>query len=194
MARTRNRANEVSRNPATTLSGNTIQIVPLIAGVILSITFIFYIVSNAVPECKQSNESVSRKIGLWQFCFSIYDDSNCDSVECSSNNGNAGLCSRIVAGRAFMTLACILSGICTICLFICAVLGENVHRLVLVGSEILAFVCVILGIIGVGVGGSISTLLSGNGIQYSFGAAAIIGVIAIIINLAGAILTLFIKQ
>ncbi|CAF1432791.1 unnamed protein product, partial [Adineta steineri] len=79
-------------------------------------------------------------------------------------------------------------------LFICAVIDEKISRILSLAAKVLAFVCVIMGIIGVGTGGSTLKTLSVGDFKFSFGAASILGIVAIIINLVGAITSVFIKQ
>ena len=142
---------------------------------------------------KISDKSNASKVGLWKGCLSIAGITACYDIECTTADDNRSLCSKALAGRAFMTLACILSGICAICLFVYAVVSDKVPKIMLIASKVLAFITLIMGIIGVGVGGSITQTLNEAGAGYSLGASAIVGIIAVIINLGGAIASLFIQ-
>ncbi|UJR15554.1 hypothetical protein I4U23_002493 [Adineta vaga] len=172
-----------------------IQIISIIAGMIFGITFTLYTVSNAVPEwTKISIEDGTERSGLWRACTTYPYRSECHALACPAHRDDAGFCKRIIAGRAFMTLACIISGVITICFLISAAISDRYNRLLLVPAKILGFVCLIMGIIGVGVGGSISQLLRQSGNEFTFGVGAIVGVVAIIINFFGAIIVLFAKE
>ncbi|CAF1502116.1 unnamed protein product [Adineta steineri] len=171
------------------------KLVALVAGIILAVTCIFYIASNALPSWGQLTvEGETGAYGLWKICGSGPGVKECISIKCPAATGDSSFCSKILAGRAFITLACILSGITTIFLFICAVIDEKISRILSLAAKVLAFVCVIMGIIGVGTGGSTLKTLSVGDFKFSFGAAFIIGIVAIIINLVGAITSIFIKQ
>jgi hypothetical protein len=101
------------------------------------------------------------------------------------------VCSKILAARAFMTLACIISGITAICSFASAVTNDNTNRILLLATKGLVFVCLVMGIIGVAVGSDASVNFGGG--ELKLGAAAIVGIVAIIINFGGAIAAVFNK-
>ncbi|CAF3595869.1 unnamed protein product [Adineta steineri] len=172
------------------------KVLALLAGCILTVTCVLYIVSNAVPSWAQISSGGYSVLtyGLWKKCDQGPDGSECELLKCPMKDDDSSVCSRILAGRAFMTLACILSGITTISLFICAFTDVGKNRILLLITKASAFVCLIMGIIGVGVGGSIIQILSEGSVKFSLGAASTLGIIAIIINLVGAIVSLFIKQ
>ncbi|CAF1442166.1 unnamed protein product [Adineta steineri] len=171
------------------------KVVALLAGCILTVTCVLYIVSNAVPSWAQISVGDNPiSIGLWRQCESELNVITCGSLGCPSENDIPGFCGRILASRAFMTLTCILSGFTTISLFICAFTDVGKNRILLLITKALAFVCLIMGIIGVGVGGSIIEILGKVSGKPSLSAASTLGIIAIIINLVGAIVSLFIKQ
>ncbi|CAF4226642.1 unnamed protein product [Adineta steineri] len=171
------------------------KLVALVAGIILAVASILYIVSNAVPSWVQLTvEGETAAYGLWKICGSGPGVKECVSIKCSAATGDSSFCSKILAGRAFMTLACIFSGITTICLFICAFIDGKISRILSLAAKVLAFVCLMMGIISVGTGGSTLKTLSVGDFKFSFGAAFIIGIVAIIINLVGAITSIFIKQ
>jgi len=133
-------------------------------------------------------------IGLWQGCVTTPDEKSCESIPCpSEQSGAASLCSKILAARAFMTLACIISGITAVCSFACAVTKDNTNRILLLATKGLVFVCLVTGIIGVAVGSNASLNYGGGEGEFKLGAAAIVGIVAIIINFGGAIAALFIK-
>ncbi|CAF0871796.1 unnamed protein product [Adineta ricciae] len=171
------------------------RLVSIIVGSSIAVAFILYVVSNALPEWSKISDGSNNtsKFGLWQACLSIIGVTVCSDIKCPEADGNTSFCRKVLTGRAFMTLACILSGICAICLIVYAAVSDKVPNIVLIASKVLAFITLIMGIIGVGVGGSISQTLNETFGRYSLGASAIVGIIAVIINLGGAIASLFIQ-
>jgi hypothetical protein len=81
-----------------------------------------------------------------------------------------------------------MSGISAVLLFISVATSDNGKQILLMAGRGLAFVCLIMGIIGVAIGINLATGISSN-----WGAAAIIGIIAIIINFCGAVASILIK-
>jgi hypothetical protein len=139
-------------------------------------------------------EGFEGTVGLWQRCGTSPVPKFCDSIPCpSEESGAASLCSKILAARAFMTLACIISGITAVCSFACAVTKDNTNRILLLATKGLVFVCLVMGIIGVAVGSNATVNPGGDIIKFRLGAAAIVGIVAIIINFGGAIVALFIQ-
>ena len=131
-------------------------------------------------------------LGLWRLCLALGGGKACGDFSCTGDGVDQNTCSRIIAARAFVTLACILSGISVLCLIASAVISGDANRIAVLAAKGLVFACLIMGIIGVAVGIS-GTIAFRTGIKFDIGAAAIIGIIAIIINLVGAIVTLLIK-
>jgi hypothetical protein len=130
---------------------------------------------------------------MWKLCGSTAYEKVCADYTCISRNDNSGTCSKLSAAKAFVTLACILSGISALCLFACIVTTDNIHRMLLLAAKGLVFASLITGIIGVAVGISATTDLANTLFKSSLGAAAIIGIVALIINLSGAIVALLVK-
>lgn len=89
-----------------------------------------------------------------------------------------------------MTLACIISAIVTLGLLVTARTSEITNQTLLTITKGLAFACLIMGIIGVAVG---INAITGGGSGLSMGAGAILGILAIIINLGGAIVAVLVK-
>jgi hypothetical protein len=88
-----------------------------------------------------------------------------------------------------------MSGIAAICLFSFAVTRENTNGILLLATKGLVFACVIAGIIGVAIGANATLSLSDDiGASLNLGAAAAIGIVAIIINFFGGIAAIFIKK
>ncbi|CAF3117039.1 unnamed protein product [Rotaria sp. Silwood2] len=169
------------------------RLLSITAGSLLCLSFIFFIVSNAVPIwSKFTYESTEITTGLWRICSSAPNIKTCVAISCPSESDETSFCSKILTARAFVTLACILSGISAICLVVYAIQGDKTPRILLLATKGLVFACLIMGIIGVAVG--INATVSGDSlIKLDFGAAAIIGIVAIIINFIGAIITALIR-
>ncbi|CAF2953870.1 unnamed protein product, partial [Rotaria sp. Silwood2] len=141
---------------------------------------------------KFTYESTEITTGLWRICSSAPNIKTCVAISCPSESDETSFCSKILTARAFVTLACILSGISAICLVVYAIQGDKTPRILLLATKGLVFACLIMGIIGVAVG--INATVSGDSlIKLDFGAAAIIGIVAIIINFIGAIITALIR-
>ena len=140
---------------------------------------------------KYESEEGEATFGLWQGCASTSIAKVCLDI-CPVTSYDSGPCPKTIAARAFVTLACILSGISALCLFACAVTGDNTNRTLLLAGKGLVFVCLVMGIIGVAVGIS-GAIDIGAANKLDVGAAAIIGIVALIFNLGGAIVSLLIK-
>jgi hypothetical protein len=65
--------------------------------------------------------------------------------------------------------------------------------MLLLAAKGLVFASLIMGIIGVAIGISVTTDIVNISYKSSLGAAAIIGIVALIINLSGAIVALLVK-
>ncbi|CAF1348292.1 unnamed protein product [Adineta steineri] len=141
--------------------------------------------SDVVNET--TSGSTTTAYGLWKTYYSYSGVTTCNNINCPAVTDDNGFCSRIMVSRAFMTLACILSGITAICLFICAFIDEKKSRIFSLITIALASVCLIMGIIGVAVGGSIQQTLYLNSSQLNFGTGFIIGAVAVGINFIGTI-------
>lgn len=124
------------------------------------------------------------QIGLWRACVVISGQTDCGSIGCSSTFDSQ--CGKLLTARAFMTIGCISLFVSTLLLIICLVQGANASPRLLLVDKVVSFVAFGAGIIGVGTGISFVTY----GGLYKVGAAAIVGIIAVIFNLAGAILVL----
>ncbi len=131
--------------------------------------------------------------GLWKTCDSSGGSKQCVDITCpQSGSDTAGLCSKILAARAFVTLACIISAISALCLLLSVGMIDKTRQILINVGKGLAFACLIMGIIGIAVGISVSTG-TGTEAKMDWGAASIIGIVLIFINLAGAILSVFIR-
>jgi hypothetical protein len=132
------------------------------------------------------------KIGLWQSCETILNlGQQCFNINCPQGDTTI-FCSKILAARVFVTLACIISAISALLLFATAVTNDNIRRILLMAGKGLAFACLIIGTIGVAVGINVAT---DTGLQtnLTWGASSIIGIVAIVLNFCGAIASVLIK-
>ncbi|CAF2955200.1 unnamed protein product [Rotaria sp. Silwood2] len=94
-----------------------------------------------------------------------------------------------MAARAFITIACILSGLSVVCLVMCAVIKTDSNHIVFMISKALPFVSFVAGIIGLAVGIAFVTAPGGRKIS----SAAFVGIAAVVINMIGAALALLIR-
>ena len=123
--------------------------------------------------------------GLWRVCFEAGGQSSCQSIPCSSEDIN---CGELYAARAFVTLACIVSGLLTVGICINALKGEDRNEKIWRGIKACAFSCFGMGIIGISIGIHETT---GDGV--SWGPASFLAILSIILNLVGAIVIVLIK-
>jgi len=143
---------------------------------------------NYIFRSKFGSEGYELKIGLWRFCEQIENlGYECGDIICK---GSA--CSKLYSARAFVILACIMSAISALLLFACAAISDNTRRILLMAGKGLAFVSLIMGIIGVALG--INFCMEAiSETKLNWGASAIIGIIAIVVNFCGAITSVLIK-
>ncbi|CAF3741629.1 unnamed protein product [Rotaria socialis] len=148
---------------------------------------ILYIVSNAVPIWGTVKVGqATNTIGLWQGCISIPGYTQCSALVCLLPGSTP--CIKNGAARAFVTLACIFSAVAALCLLASAILTD-LSKLLAMMVKIVPFSSLLVGVIGVGVGINLVTYKT----VFSIGAAAIVGILALILNLAGTILAFLIQ-
>ncbi len=118
---------------------------------------------NYIFRSKFGSEGYEFKTGLWQSCET---DPNigqvCVGITCPQQDDTTNICSRLLAARAFVTLACIMSGFSALLLFACVATDDNIRRILLIAGKGLAFTCLIMGIIGVTVGINVTTDTNGE--------------------------------
>ncbi|UJR24608.1 hypothetical protein I4U23_005983 [Adineta vaga] len=187
------------------------RIIAIASGGIMAIACLFYIISNALPswsikeynlaDIALSNNGVESKlvestIGLWRLCTTAFGPRKCEDQisSCSLFEGEvASACHKMLAARVFITLACIFSAISAICLVACAIEAINKNPMIVMVVKILPIICFVMGIIGLALGISYTTFTGSISMKVSLGAGAILVIIAVIINLIGAILALVIR-
>ncbi|CAF1344907.1 unnamed protein product [Rotaria sp. Silwood1] len=152
-------------------------------------------VSNALTVWSEKGDDYEGvTYGLWRYCPSTPDGKTCEDLSCPSEIFETGFCNKILAARTFLTLACILS--CTsgiIWVLFCAVTVDTTPRLLLLVDKGLTFGCLLAGIIGVAVGIS-ATMNAESEMKLRLGAAAIVGIVGIVTNIVGALLSVLVKQ
>ncbi|CAM4976207.1 unnamed protein product, partial [Rotaria socialis] len=131
--------------------------------------------------------------GLWKSCTPTRSGKTCLKVSCMSKSNETSFCDNIQAARIFITLACILSGISTICFVIRALLSEKIPGILILTPKVLAIPCLLIGCIGVtiAINACINTIY---GMKFNLGDAAIIGIIAVFMNFFGVIAISLIRR
>ncbi|CAF0993118.1 unnamed protein product [Rotaria sordida] len=174
---------------------HNIQLLAIAGGILIGITFILFIVSNALNMWSEGENDDKRvTYGLWHYCIFVPDNMTCYNLPCPSEIGKNSFCNQIFAARAFLTLACMLSCISTIIWIIfCAVTTDTTPRLLHLANIGLTFTCLPMGIIGVGVGIN-ATISVESDTKLRLGGAAIVGIVGIVINIFSAIVTVLVKR
>ncbi|CAF1454829.1 unnamed protein product [Rotaria sordida] len=179
---------------------SNIRLLSIVAGIMLGLSSACFIVSNAVPEWgKYKITGIESTIGLWQYCAFVSNVKTCQSISSELESFDADTYHKIQAAEAFVTLACIMSGISTCCLLACALMGDNVHQILLWTSKGLAFSSFIMGTVGIALGiyAIFNNRLTNQlftQLTITLGAASCIGIAAIVINLVGAIIAVFMRK
>lgn len=149
----------------------------------MSVIFFFRIVA--------SGSSYDTTQGLWKTCASGEGQQACADLSCSGDVGG-GICSKILAGRAFMTLACLTSAFAVMCFIVSVVMTDGKRSIILIIGKVLIPICFLMGLIGVATG-IVGSLGGGKlGDQVKLGPGSIIGIIALILNffaIVGSIIT-----
>jgi hypothetical protein len=140
--------------------------------------------------------SIKASAGLWRSCGSISGNTICSDLpsSCSLVIGeSAGICHKMMAARAFVTIACIISGISAICLFACALQIINQNQRVIMISKALAIGSFVMGVIGLAIGIAVTTYTGILPIKASLSVAAILAIVAVVTNLLGTVLAMMIR-
>lgn len=126
--------------------------------------------------------SYDSTVGLWKGCRYIDGIRVCADLICKASPGvNVSPCVKMETGRAFMTIACIVSFMAAMLLFARVVPQLGANRLIAYTSKGLPVIALIAGAIGYGVG--LSFILDDLGA--TFGIAGILGAVALGLNLFG---------
>ncbi|CAF1527983.1 unnamed protein product [Adineta ricciae] len=139
--------------------------------------------------------SIKTTIGLWRTCDTLAGIKICVDLpsSCSLTKGQSeSICQKMITARAFLTLACILSGISVLCLFAGIVLTDHQQKIILLTSKILTVGSFLTGVIGLSVGIAYATSTGGLPLSVSLNVAAILVIVAVVLNLCAAIFALII--
>lgn len=137
--------------------------------------------------------NVESNTGLWRACVSIGDERICSNLRstCSGLSGDdLGFCSKMLASRAFLTIACIISGLSALCLIAYALISTDSNQAITLLSKIIPLVSFVAGLIGIAVG---IAFITDPLLKFKLSAAAIVGIIAVVINAIGAIFAFMIQ-
>ncbi|CAF1189023.1 unnamed protein product [Adineta steineri] len=166
--------------------------IAFIACGILVIVSILYITANALPIwVTRSVDSQKRTLGLWRVCDKNEDISECVNLPLTMDDTT-------MATRAFITICCILAPLSFISILSIILVNENLKKHMSLLAKVLAIASAISGIIGVGLGISIvvdaTTLAAAMEVEnVKMGASCILAIVAVTLNLVGAIITFMIK-
>ena len=131
--------------------------------------------------------------GLWRGCSTVPGAAFClDTVSsCPSElpPSLVAICHKMIAAKAFMTLACLLSAFSALCIFSNLTNNTNSNSMMIMICRLLPVLCFVCGIIGVGLG--IAYITDQELLKIS--TAAILGIAAVVLNLIGAVLTVLIR-
>ncbi|CAF1540119.1 unnamed protein product [Adineta ricciae] len=170
---------------------------------LMAIACILYIISNALPAWSvvkinlENAESRKTSNGLWRSCSTsdagiqicLDPSSLCPLAEGEA----ASSCHKMAAAKTFITLACIFSAISALCLVACIIESINKNTIVVTLIKVLPILSLVVGIIGLAVGISYATYIGSLPAEVSLGAASILAIIAVVINLIAAISALLIR-
>ncbi|CAF3740713.1 unnamed protein product [Rotaria sp. Silwood1] len=172
------------------------RFVAIISGALLVLAFTFYVVANTVPSWAKSERGpITVTYGLWKVCVGAGAKPSCANVDCSMLS--SARCSKMKVARAFITIACILSALAALCALICVFLSPELGKPLSIVTKILPFATLIAGIIGVAVDIALAFDFFSEQIglwnKKTVGAAGIMMIVALVLNLFGAIAAIFIQ-
>jgi hypothetical protein len=156
-------------------------------------------ISNILTELGLSGNhgtepvSIKTNIGLWRSCVSVPGNKMCSDGAspsmCSLVTGEAAdICHKTMAARAFITIACIISGVSAICFFACALKTINQNKMAIMIGIALTISSFVAGVIGLGLGITVTTATGSLPIKASISSAAIIAIVAVVVNMLGTVL------
>ncbi|CAF1512929.1 unnamed protein product [Rotaria magnacalcarata] len=151
------------------------------AATLLIVACVIYVASVATPlwGTQQYLASYQITLGLWNYCVgSICADigSSCDTTLSD--------CSKLLAARAFMILACVIPAF-TVTILAVMVIKDQYDRPLIYASIAIAWLSTACGLIGMVIG----IYLALNAASLSLGASGIIAIVGVSINFIGAALT-----
>ncbi|CAF3435174.1 unnamed protein product [Rotaria socialis] len=198
------------------------RVLIIVSGSAMTLSCILFIVGNALPSWSSAkldsaqinllynmltqydisvkdqttSDETQVTIGLWRGCASILQLTACSNLlsSCTLRNGESlPLCQKMMAARAFVTIACIISGASAVCLFAYILQSINKYQKVLIISKILTFSSLVTGVIGIALGIVFATDNGGLPIKKSVSVGAILAILAVAMNLIGAVLSLLVR-
>ncbi|CAF1220515.1 unnamed protein product [Adineta steineri] len=100
--------------------------------------------------------------------------------------------------QAFITICCILAPLSAISVLLLTLVNENLKKSISLAAKVLAIASVISGIIGIVVNAikymdAVENMVGINNWNTSIGVSCILAIVALALNLVGAVLTLMIK-
>lgn len=132
---------------------------------------------------------------MWKSCNVSYNNEfkECYEFKCPDKENDVNeVCGKIIAARAFLTMACIISGLSVIFLCISAALDGRRRTIVLVIGKILVFLSLVMSIIGVALG-IIGAMDVNPDFNFKWGGSPIVAIIGIVINFLGALGSLLVQ-
>ncbi|CAF2161294.1 unnamed protein product [Rotaria magnacalcarata] len=152
------------------------RILGIVAAALIGAAWVFYVAGNAAPSWIDTNV---YSIGLWQACY---------PGSCIKLDDFLPIESKLLAARAFMTLACIVTPFAAGCLIFVIVMNKFESLFLWIGKG-LSSVSFIFGLIGMATGiSSFNSPIGGT-----LGAAAGVSIVGVILNFIGAIVAGFIR-
>ncbi len=137
-------------------------------------------------------ENISFTAGIWKICITVIKTTECLAISCGKGGVDFGVCDKTIAAKILLTCTCIIAAISALCFFLVAQKSENINQKLLLTMKILVFISLIMGIISVSAV-IIATRSTIPQLKLRLGVSAYLGIIAIIINLIGAIIAVLIK-
>jgi len=136
---------------------------------------------------KVTFESATVTAGLWKLCSMDNNTFGCMDFPQEKSSAN----DKMMTARAFITISCILSSLSALSIILHGLFHEDSKRKISILAIVLSIGSLFGGIIGVAVGISfIKSDVIGEG--FTFGLSSILGIVAIVLNFIGVIITLFI--
>ncbi|CAF1206073.1 unnamed protein product [Adineta steineri] len=160
-------------------------------GILFTVS-VLYITANALPIwVTGSDESGTGSAGLWKVCGKLEGIPICASYPMRVDD-------KTMATRAFITMCCILAPLSFISILSIILVNENLKKHMALLAKVLAIASAISGIIGVGLGISrvADTFKFAAAMKVenaTMGVSCILAIIALALNLVGAVITFLIK-
>ncbi len=141
---------------------------------------------------KISDGRATSTVGLWRVCGPIDKEGRGGSVCGDIIKLPTDIYGKMMGARAFVTICCIISSLSVVSILLILFVEENLKGKMSILAKALAFASLVGGIIGVAVGMAFAMKIVGSKAD-NIGVSSILGIIAIVFNLAGAITTFIIK-